>query len=303
MNRKLGVSALLLVCLVLNFSVQGQGNDVLLTGPYLGQEQPGLKPKVFAPGVISTSGWEISGIFSPDMQEFYYIREIVKDKKLEQQFLVYKNQGGQWQPQLISLRVGQPFISPDGKTMHLGGRFKERSNSGWSEIQNKSDDFTQYRIMSLSTSAKDTYVFDEATNDGNGVLRYSKLVNGQRQTPKPLAKEINTGKWNAHPFIAPDESYIIWDGQRQTEVRNADLFISFRKRDGSWGEAIKFGEEINTPASEGGARVTPDGKYLFFNRTVGSYDWTHENGEVENIPNVDIFWVDAQVIENLRPKL
>jgi hypothetical protein len=37
--------------------------------------------------------------------------------------------------------------------------------------------------------------------------------------------------------------------------------------------------------------VTPDGRYLFFNRNTGS----------ENFENVDIFWVDAQLIEDLRP--
>lgn len=40
------------------------------------------------------------------------------------------------------------------------------------------------------------------------------------------------------------------------------------------------------------ASVTPDGKYLLFNRGV---DLEGDNR------NVDIYWVDAQVIEGLRP--
>ncbi len=28
-------------------------------------------------------------------------------------------------------------------------------------------------------------------------------------------KEINTGTWNAHPYIAPDESYLMWDGEER----------------------------------------------------------------------------------------
>ena len=91
------------------------------------------------------------------------------------------------------------------------------------------------------------------------------------------------------PFIAPDETYIIWDGQRDSAVRNAELYISFRQKDGSWGEAIKMGDTINTEASEFAASVTPDGKYLFFNRNMGP-------------GNPDTFWVDAQIIETLRPK-
>jgi len=35
------------------------------------------------------------------------------------------------------------------------------------------------------------------------------------------------GKYNAHPFIAPDEAYIIWDGERDSGYGDTDLYISF----------------------------------------------------------------------------
>lgn len=271
-----------------------------LQGPYLGQTPPGLTPAVFAPGVISTERWEISGVFSPNMQAFYYINEVEVANKLEQQFVVYKNVNNEWRKTVISPRVGQPSISPNGKTMHLGKRYKERTPTGWSEIKNLGPPFDAFSIMRMTASSKGMLVFDEATRDGKGLLRYSTIMDGKRDAPRPFGKNINTGKWNAHPFIAPDESYIIWDGQRDSDTRNADLFISFKKKDGGWTEAIKLGDKINTNASESGARVTPDGKYLFFNRTVGHFDWTSQDGKVESIPNVDVFWVDAKIIENLR---
>ena len=141
--------------------------------------------------------------------------------------------------------------------------------------------------MRVTSSNSGMIVMDEAKNDST--LRYSHMVDGKWEAPNPLPATINTGQFNAHPFIAPDESYIIWDGQRNSEVRNADLFVSFKQADGSWGEAIKFDERINTPSADFAAQVTPDGKYLFFNRSVGP-------------DNTDTFWVDAQIIEELRPK-
>lgn len=102
--------------------------------------------------------------------------------------------------------------------------------------------------------------------------------------------EINSGTWLAHPFIAPDESYIMWDGRKDGGFGSSDIYISFRQQDGAWGRAMNLGDEVNTDAWEAEARVTPDGKFLFFNRNVGS----------DNYENVDIFWVDAQIIENLR---
>lgn len=140
--------------------------------------------------------------------------------------------------------------------------------------------------MRLSASSSGTYVFDD--NKSGDVIRISEVKNGQRQRPVKLGPEINTDLCNAHPFIAPDDSYIIWDGVRDSGFGNSDLYISFRLKDGSWGEAINLGDKVTTSAREASASVTPDGKYLFFNRTTPPR-------------NADIFWVDAQVIETLKP--
>jgi Tol biopolymer transport system component len=53
-----------------------------------------------------------------------------------------------------------------------------------------------------------------------------------------------------------------------------------------------MGDKMNTDTSEGGASVTPDGKYIFFGRNMGS----------DKYANMDIFWVDAEFIERLSPK-
>ena len=95
-------------------------SDPILAGPYLGQKPPGLIPEPFAPRLVTTLNWEIDGVFTPDLKEFYFIREVgekEEDKKMEFVVIQYKN--NQWQDSVISPRVGQPFISPDGKKMHL----------------------------------------------------------------------------------------------------------------------------------------------------------------------------------------
>ncbi len=269
-----------------------------LKGPYLGQKPPGMTPEIFAPGIVTTEDWQIGGTFSPDLKEFYFIREVgevEEDKKME--FVVIQNKNDRWYESVISKRVGQPFISPDGKTMHLGRRYKKRTATGdWSEVKKMDSPFKEIQIMRLTASAKGTYVFDEVgMPDGDGIIRYSRLVDGKREEPKSFGKEINTGKMNAHPFIAPDESYLIWDGERDSGYGDSDIYISFRQKDGSWGEAINMGDKINTDAWEASAYVTLDGKYLFFIRNT-------EFTTSAKYKDVDIFWVDAQIIETLRPK-
>jgi len=102
---------------------------------------------------------------------------------------------------------------------------------------------------------------------------------------------VNTGKFTAHPFIAPDESYLIWDSEREGGYGDSDLYISFRQMDGSLGPAINMGDEVNSDKWDAYASVTPNGKYILFNRAMG-----------DDNDNVDIYWVNAKIIENLRPK-
>ena len=272
-------------------ALNAQDDTTSLEGPYLGQTPPGTVPEVFAPGVISTENWEYGAVFAPGMQELYWVREVPGGHP-ERQFVVYSQTDGKWHAEVLGERRGTPTLSTDGQTMFFGRSYKERTPGGWSDFKRLGPDFEDIRIMRVTESNDGTIVFDEAVEDST--LRFSRMVDGKREAPKPLPAAINTGKWNAHPFIAPDESYIIWDGQRGIEERNADLFISFKQADGSWGEAKKFGDGINTPMADFAAFVTPDGKYLFFNRTVGV--------DSEGNSNVDIMWVDAKVIEDLRPK-
>ena len=226
------------------------------------------------------------------MNEFYYIKGVNKEKKLEQQFVVYKKNNNRWQESIISQRVGTPFISPDGKTMYLGRRYMERIKTGWSEVKKLSSPFENLPIMRLTTSSKGTYFFDEFKRDFTGSIRYSRLVDGVYEEPRLLNDKINSGM-SFQPFIAPDESYLIFDSKRERGHGDSDLYISYRLKDGSWGEPINLGDKINTEGWEAIASITPDGKYLFFNR----------NMTPDNHKSVDLFWVGAKFIDDLRPKL
>lgn len=286
------ISPLILFVFMMSSGSYSQDELPVLEGPYLGQKPPGSTAEAFAPGIVSTEHYEIFGSFAPGMKEFYFVRGGT-DKK--QNLVVFKSQNNQWRESIVGPRAGEPAISPDGKTMHLGKRYMERTDAGWSEVKSLGAPFKEIRIMRLTASSKGTYVFDEATRDGNGVLRYSRLVDGKREEPKLLSKEINTGKWIAHPFIAPDESYIIFDGERDGGFGGSDLYISFRQQGGSWGEAVNLGNKINSEREDAYGSVTPDGKYLFFYRSISPRT-------EDTLANVDIYWVDAQFIETLRPK-
>ncbi len=288
--KRLCISTVLLF-FILTMSGQGYSRDEMpvLEGPYMGQKLPGSTPELFAPGVVSTEDWEVGGAFTPDLNEFYFIRKNKENGK--QEIAVFQNKNNLWHESVFSPRVGSPLFSPDGNTMLLAKRYRERTKAGWSELKSLESPFDSLPIMRLSVSSKGTYFFDEFKRDFTGAIRYSRLIDGKYEEPKLLGSEINQGK-SFHPFISADESYLIFDGHREGGYGDSDLYISYRKPDGSWGEAINLGDKINTKGWEAVASVTSDGKYLFFSR----------NETPGNHKNVDIFWVNTQFIETLRPK-
>jgi hypothetical protein len=69
------------------------------------------------------------------------------------------------------------------------------------------------------------------------------------------------------------------------------LYVSFRKRDGSWTDRIDLGDGINSGAGNGSPKVTHDGEYLFFQSTQGDErPW-------------GIYWVSFDVVRKLKDEM
>jgi len=270
--------------LMMSSNSYSQNDFPFLEGPYMGQKPPGMVAEPFAPGIISKEGWELEGVFAPGMKEFYFTTN-----RKSATVIGFRQQNNVWKKYIEFPRSGEIVFSPDGKRMHMAKGYKERIGDGWSEHKSLGPVFDRkdWGIMRLSASSKGSYVFDDYKNE---VIRISRFKDGKRQTPKKMGPVVNTGKWTAHPFIAPDESYLIWDSERDGGFGGSDLYISFRQKDGSWGPANYMGDKINSDKEDFYASVTPDGKYILFNRGM------------DDKGNIDIYWVDAQIIETLRPK-
>ena len=294
----------------------------VLTGPYLGQKPPGLVPEMFAPGIVSTGNHEHSSpVFTPDLKEIYWstvLRENGKFVGRPTYFMKMIN--GVWNKPEIPIfsknftTCENPFISPDGEKIYFAvGKtpipeeftfyFVNRVGDGWSEpvklngleIKANDDGFSP----SVSKNGTIYYSsFYEKSKAGFG-LYYSKMVNGEYQKPVLMEEKFNKLNVDWTPYIAPDESYIIFSSSRDGEYGNGDLYICFREKDGSWGKVINMGDKINTKAQERFPNVSPDGKYLFFNR-MQKIEGANPNGPGNGWG--DVYWVNAKVIEELRPK-
>lgn len=292
---------ILTICLSLN-TVFAQINSVSdpgfprLENLFFGQKPPGLSPEVIAPGIVTTDEAFIGSVkFSPDMKEIYTSKKGGQYKDFTH--LIIRYEDSRWQDESVS-DLKFPVFSKDGTILYKGNQYRERTESGWSEFKSMGAPFDDKLIMGISLSDKKAIFFSHFdTPDRDGVISYSRFIDGKYEPSQKLGKEINNGSPLAHPYIAPDESYLMWDAVREGGYGDSDLYISFRQNDGSWGAVINLGALINTKQEESSPRVTPDGKYLTFWRG-GSRVKEDGSGEVFGSP----YWVDVQIIETLRPK-
>ncbi|TVR56751.1 MAG: hypothetical protein EA421_02420 [Gemmatimonadales bacterium] len=93
---------------------------------------------------------------------------------------------------------------------------------------------------------------------------------GMWETPQPLPEPLNSPHDEGDPFIAPDQSFLLFASNREG---NWNLYVSYRERD-AWGEVQKLGAEVNTRANERAPYLSSAGQTLFFVR----------DGELRAIP-------------------
>jgi Tol biopolymer transport system component len=310
-NKQFFASALIL----LGFGLTGiQAQHVQkftdLKGDYLGQPLPGDTPVVFARGIVSTDDKEHSApSFSPDGNEvFWWTIRQENDEKWLQFPKTMRRIGGRWTAPEILADDNMPILSPDGKRLYYGSKkegedlyYVEKQGNGWSEPKSAGlvSRFPEVRFAYYPSIASNGTLYFMGYLEGQwinlGIYR-SELNNGEYAKPEALPPSINTlkGIRNWTPFIAPDESYLLFCSTRGLPASDqGDLYICFRQPDGSWTDPASLGEPINSNEMERFPAVSPDGKYLFFTRDTNMPGYVYDE---------DVYWVSAGIIGKLKAK-
>ena len=292
-----------LAAMLLVASPASSQEPTLLRGPYFGQAPPGGTPVLFAPDSFQDPGeYHSPVVFSPDGTEAYWSPMPGHGRNTT---LMSRMVDGVWTSQRyvdFGLEAGATEVafSPDGGTIfflskqvlegeHLAPGERPELERIW-YAPRTSDGIGTPRPMpelvaypthwQFSVAASGNLYFTSRGRGGPDI--YVVPFEGTAYSePRPLGIEINSDDGEDCPFIAPDESYLIFT-RNDREHYNPDLFISYRRSEGSWTEAVRLPSPINSEDTEIYPVVTPDGKYLFF------LSWREGAGR--------IFWVEAEFL-------
>jgi len=240
--------------------------------------------QALAPGIVSTpSASEWANSFTPDGKTVYFARATGGPPGFAM-YAKLKN-GGWQQPVIASFSGGRysdmdPFVSPDGKKIvFISNRPAENNpadsvkrslhiwyarymgNDAWSTAHELDSAVNLRGIGNFgpSMSGRGTLYYCTRRKDLQGMQSFYNEWQGDhygpaRQVIVPGAREIQD------PFIAPDESYLIYRNGRQ-------LDISFRQGK-DWSAPQNLGPQVNS-MDAGDPYVSPDGKTLYVSASNG----------------------------------
>lgn len=284
--------------------------------PYLAQPTPGETPEPFAPGLVNTEAIELNGVFTPDGREFFFTRE------LQGVLTIFHSVLGRsgWSPpsplplyppgtramsvdMSVSTDGTELYFLGDHAHAHAAGAPGEdlwvslRVDGAWAEARAlpppvRSDAEEIYPVV----VADGSLYFLSSRPGGLGprdLYRAQRLPDGGFAEPVSVGPPISSAAGMGDTYVTPDERLMVFSSRRTPSEGRSDLFVSFRGTDGAWSEPVPLGPAINTPEVEFCPMLTPDRRYLFFSRRYGD-TWETTTGG-------DVFWVDARVLERLRP--
>ena len=288
------------------------GPPPTMHGSYLGEELPGRTPRVFAPAILSRSkpDWAFGPTFTPDGRELCFSSFDTRTKK--DRILCLSREADVWTGPAVASFSGtysdnDARISPDGLRLlfrsrrPLPGRtgpeehfytwFVIRTTKGWGEPRPVQVGGVPLRTADLGIANDGTLYFAHHQEGVSGIFR-SRPTGGAYSAPERVSTGAGSERCTGDTFVAPDEDYLVATCWGRPDSRGeSDLYISFRRPDGSWTDLENMGGPINSERNESNPTLTPDGEFFLYTTVDVSADPIR----------CDTYWVDAAVIEDLRP--
>lgn len=228
---------------------------------------PTDNPEIFAPGFVNTHHHEHSApTISPIGDEIYWSRWRRPDGSLPQVIMyIRKISENEWTLPEIAPFSG--MVSDGGPTFNFSGDklffyskrdliekqvqtnniwYVKRENSSWSNPIKITSNVNTDKLQAGPSLAKNNNLYFINYRDntpGKMALARAEFINGTYSKPEYLGPPFNVDTHDWLPYVALDESYLIFSGNSKENPNRFDLYISFRNPSGSWGKRINLGEK------------------------------------------------------------
>ena len=100
--------------------------------------------------------------------------------------------------------------------------------------------------------------------DGNFDLFISYNTPTGWSEPMNMGYSINTEFWESSPSLSPDKNALYFSSNRPGGYGGRDLYVSYRKPNGTWTQAENMGPNINTAGDELAPFIHADNQSLYY---------------------------------------
>jgi outer membrane protein OmpA-like peptidoglycan-associated protein len=191
-------------------------------------------PKNLGENVNSADNEFVNAVNTENDLVVFTVSHRVKNQKAQEDFYISRRDNtGEW-----------------GQRNKLGNNFNTISNEG---------------AMAISPDGK-LIVFTSDREGGYGRfdLYYSVKKAGKWTKPRNMGKGVNTEAWDSQPTISSDGKTIYFVSDRRGGFGGSDIWMVTRQSDGSYGNPVNLGPEINTSGNEMTPFIHQDDHTLYF---------------------------------------
>lgn len=247
----------------------------------LDASETGDLPQSAGKNINTAKGSEYTPTITPDGKFLYFCGQSRSDNVGGEDIYYSEWVEGKWQPaklvREISIKESNEAplsFTADGNQMiyFKNGRpyVSTRTETTWSAGVPMALDLSDfYWVGKVQIAPNNRFAIFEAKNyDQPDIYIAFKNDDDTWQTPSKLDSTINTPAAERFPYLHPDMRHLYFSSAGLNGFGDLDVFVSTRLDDTwlKWSKPVNLGKMINTPDSDWGYSVSPDGVTAWFSR-------------------------------------
>lgn len=250
--------------------------------------------RVFAPNILSTDLNDCKLTINNKGDELVY--SITSPPYKFSVLLSMRFDGNQWSnPYVLPFsglfKDSDPYLSPNGAYLFFSSNrpikgnspnkdfniwYSKKENDVWTEPKPLDEiiNTTNYEYCpAVANNGNLYFCSDKPSGIGDSDIYFSELKNGVYSEPRCLPEPINSKQSEESPYIAPDESFIIYKSYREEDFGNGDIYISYKDPSKGWTNPLNLGEKVNSKNFDSSPFMSSNFEYLFFvSNRIEPYD-------------------------------